>query len=138
MAKTKTFRVVNGRIHFKCHACQSKRMVAIPPGLRQRSIRCHKCSEITRANFNRRLISREPQKGKVLITIRDNDPIEVDLHDMSIYGIGFDVAQKDIRKIAVGNEVVFRCTWNRKLFRQGRYIIKSIKGRRIGAQRQHL
>lgn len=135
MSKTKIFRVVNGRVHFKCHSCQGKRMVAIPPGVRRRSIRCQKCGEITSCNFNRRLVPREQQRGKVLLSISNNIVIEVDLYDISNSGIGFDVAARDIRKITVGAEAQFRCTWNSKLFSGKRYVITSVKGRRIGAQR---
>ncbi|TKB28276.1 hypothetical protein FCL47_01915 [Desulfopila sp. IMCC35006] len=135
MSKTQTFRVVGGRIHFKCHACQAKRMVTIPPGVRQRSIRCHKCGESTRASFNRRLVLREQQRGKVLVSTTDCSNIEVDLYDISLNGIGFDVSPRDIRKMTIGAQVQFRCTWNPRLLSQGRYIIRSIKGRRIGVER---
>lgn len=135
MAKTQTFRVVDGRIRFKCHQCQSIRMLAIPQEVRRRSIRCHKCGEITHAGFNRRLIQREQQKGKVLMSTSDGTYIEVDLFDISQNGVGFDMAMRDVRKVSVGNEIQFRCTWNSQLFSQGRYIVRSIKGRRIGAER---
>jgi hypothetical protein len=135
MAKMKTFRVVNGRVHFKCYACQGRRMVAIPPGTRRRSIRCNKCGEITRCDFNRRTIQREQQRGKILMSTNDGDYVEVDLYDLSINGIGFDVSIRDVRKMTVGKEIQFRCTWNPRLLGQGRYIIRSTKGRRIGAQR---
>lgn len=81
------------------------------------------------------MIPREQQRGKILMSTSDGNSVEVDLHDMSLNGIGFDVAVRDIRKISVGNEVQFRCTWNSRLFSQGRYVVRSIKGRRIGAQR---
>ena len=68
MAKLKTFRVIKGRAQFKCPFCQKRRNVAIPPTVRKRSIRCHQCDEITRCNFNRRVILREQQSGKVLLT----------------------------------------------------------------------
>ncbi len=135
MAKTQIFRVVGGRIHFKCYACQGRRMVSIPPAIRRRSLRCQKCGEITHCNFNRREILREQQKGKALASTRDGTSFEVDLYDISQRGIGFDVAVRDIRKMSVGTELQFRCTWNSKLFSQGRYVVRSIKGRRIGAQR---
>jgi len=135
MAKTRSFRVVGGRIQFSCHACQGKRMVAIPREVRRRSIHCHKCGEITHANFNRRLIQREQQEGKVLMSTGDGTYIEVDLFDISPDGVGFDVAVRDICKISVGKQIHFRCTWNSKLFSNGRYVVRSIKGRRIGAQR---
>ncbi len=136
MARSRTFRVIDGRIHFKCYSCQGKRMVTIPGEVRRRSIRCQKCGEITRCDFNRRQINREQQKGKVLVTTGiSKQAMEVDLHDMSIYGIGFDVSLRDMRKFSVGDELHFRCTWNSQLFSQGRYVVRSIKGRRIGAQR---
>ena len=134
MAKSKTFLIIRGRINFKCYSCQAKRMMAIPPGIRRRSIRCHRCGEITNCNFNRRMIRREQQRGKVLMSTGNYSDVEVDLFDISNTGIGFDVAARDIRKVSVGSEVQFRCTWNPRLFRRGRYVIKSIKGRRIGAQ----
>lgn len=134
MAKTVVFRVENGRMRFKCFACEKKRMVAVPPNVRQRSIRCHNCKEITRCSFNRRLDLREQQLGKVLLTTREGREIAVDLLDISPKGVGFDVAARDIKKIAVGREVKFRCNWNPRLFTRGRYVVKSIKGRRVGAQ----
>lgn len=137
MGKSQTFRVVNGRAHFKCHACKAKRMVTIPPQVRTRSLRCHKCGELTRANFNRRIIPREQQRGKVLMELRDNISLEVDLYDISLYGVGFDVPMREVRKLSVGQEVQFRCSWNPRLFSQGRYIIRSIKGSRVGAQISH-
>jgi hypothetical protein len=81
---------------------------------------------------------REQQKGKVLMSVGDDNYVEVDLFDISFNGIGFDVAVRDIRKISVGKEIQFKCTWNSKLFSHGRYVIRSIKGRRIGAQRNLL
>ncbi len=135
MAKTQTFRVVSGRIHFKCYACQGRRMMTIPPTIRKRSLQCHKCGEITRCSFNRREIQREQQRGKVLASTRDGKSLEVDLYDISPRGIGFDVAARDIRKISVGTELQFRCNWNSKLFSQERYVVRSIKGQRVGAQR---
>jgi len=114
-------------------------MQAIPQEMRRRSIRCHKCGEITHANFNRRLIQREQQSGKVLMFLNDGMYdgmyLEVDLFDISQNGVGFDMAMRDIRKVSVGKEIQFRCTWNSQLFSQGRYRVKSIKGHRIGAER---
>jgi len=65
----------------------------------------------------------------------DGKYIEVDLFDISLDGVGFDVAIRDVRKISVGNEIQFRCTWNSQLFSQGRYIVRSINGQKVGAQR---
>lgn len=133
--KRRAFQVNNGRIHFKCPVCQAKRMVTVPPGLRQRSLRCHKCGELSRCDLNRRYTGREKQQGKVFLYTGDGSQIEVDLYDISLRGVGFEVAQKDIRRMSVGRDVSFRCTWSPQLLSMGRYRIKSIQGRRIGAER---
>ena len=86
MIKTKSFKVVNGRFHFKCGECQTKRMMTIGPVIRKRSIRCHKCKELTRCVFNRRLESREQQLGKVLLTITGGRELDASLYDNSPMG----------------------------------------------------
>lgn len=135
MSKTKAFRVVNGRIHFKCYSCEVKRMVAVPSAVRRRTIRCHKCGEITRCALNRRMTIRDQQSGKIFMLTSDGREIIVDLFDISLYGVGLDVPAKDLSKISVGKEVQFRCSWNPRLLGHKRFVIKSIKGRRVGAQR---
>lgn len=134
MAKTKTFRVVEGRIHFKCHSCDGKRMVAVPQHVRNRSFRCQKCGELTRCILNRRLDQREQQLGKVLVSTADGAELEADLADISLYGVGFDVPLKGVKKISVGKEVKFRCAWNPRLLSNGRYVVTSVKGQRVGAK----
>ena len=134
MAKTKTFRVVDGRIHFKCYSCGGKRMVAVPQHVRNRSFRCQKCGELTRCILNRRLDQREQQLGKVLVTTPDDTELEADLADISLYGVGFDIPLRVAKKISVGKEVKFRCPWNPRLLSRGQYIVTSIKGRRVGAK----
>lgn len=134
MAKTVTFHVVNGRLRFKCFSCGSKRMVSVPPNIRNRSFRCHKCGETTRCVLNRRLDRREQQLGKVQVTTTDGTVIEADLADISLYGVGFDIPLRRANKISVGKELKFRCPWNPRLLSKGRYIVTSIKGRRVGAK----
>jgi hypothetical protein len=134
MARTRTFRVVNGRIQFKCAACQAKRMISIPPGLRKRSFRCHKCKELTRCTFNRRIQNRDQQRGKLLLTNTLGNQFEVDLFDISLHGVGFNVKFNDLKNVSVGQSVNLRCPWNPRLVSNGRYLVKSIKGQRIGAE----
>ena len=136
MAKTKMVQVVNGRMHFKCHACQAKRMVSIPPGIRRRSFRCHKCGETTHCNFNRRRALREQQRGVVQLTTNEGKTFNVNLFDISLYGVGFDVSFRDKHKLSVGSEIKFRCPWNPRLLSQGRYQITSLNGLRAGAQKR--
>ena len=128
MAKTLTFRVVNGRVHFKCHNCSAKRMISIAPHIRRRSFKCHSCGETTRCIFNRRLDRREQQLGKVLVTVSDGTEIEVSLADISLYGVGFDIPLRGAKKIAVGKELRFRCPWNPQLLSRGRLIVIPING----------
>lgn len=135
MAKTRTFKVTNGRILFQCSVCNAKRMIAVAPNVRFRSVRCHKCSEITRCNLDRRLTLREQQLGKILALFPDGRSFDVNLADISLYGVGFDVSYRDVNKFLVGKEVQFQCNWNPQLLGMYRYIIRSVKGQRIGAQR---
>ena len=136
MGKTKTFRVENGRLLFKCHFCESKRMVAVAPGVRMRSLRCSKCGESTRCIFNRRLAQREIQSGTVLVETSDGRELTVDLFDLSLNGVGFAISMRDTTKIAVGRDVQFKCKWNPQLFSSGRYIVRSVNGQRVGVERR--
>ena len=134
MIKTKSFRVVNSRFHFKCGECQTKRMMSISSAIRKRSIRCHKCKELTRCVFNRRLESREQQLGKVLLTITGGRELDANLYDISPHGVGFNVSIRDLKKISVGMTINLRCPWNHTLLGYGPYIVTSIHGDRIGAK----
>jgi len=133
--KRRIFQVNNGRIQFRCPECQAKRMVAVPMGVRQRSLRCHRCGETFRCDLNRRCAGREMQSGKVLLCTGDGSEIEVDLFDISIRGVGFELNFKDLRQLKVGRDVTFRCPWNPRLLAGGRYRIRSITGCRVGAEK---
>lgn len=136
MAKMRPYRVVNGRMLFRCHTCQGKRIIAVAPGLRRRSLRCAKCGELTRCILNRRLVEREQQSGKALLFIGQAREIEVNLFDISRDGVSFDISPRDISKITVGRDLQLKCPWNPFLLGQGRFVVRSIKGLRIGAERQ--
>lgn len=135
MGKTKTFRVENGRLLFKCHLCQSRKMVSVAPGVRMRSIRCSKCGEATRCIFNRRLAQREIQTGTVLVETSDGRELTVDLFDLSLNGVGFALSVRDANKIGIGRDVQFKCKWNPQLINNGRYIVRSINGQRVGVEK---
>lgn len=110
-------------------------MYSIPPDLRSRSLRCPNCGETTRCIFNRRVEEREQQGGRVQLFYDDGNQIEVDLVDISLDGLGFEVSVRDMMKIAVGGYVSFKCPWNPQLLSQGRYLVRSMKGQRVGAKR---
>jgi hypothetical protein len=133
MPKTKTFQVIEGRIYFKCSSCLAKRIVAVPSGSRRKSIRCQKCGEVFNCTLNRRQMARNQQSGRVLLFSNDINT-EVDLSDISMKGVGFELDVRRGLKIIEGREVQFKCSWNPRLFSQGRYVVRSVKGSRIGAE----
>jgi hypothetical protein len=135
MARTKTFRVENGRTLFKCPVCQGKRMFTVPSGVRTRSLRCSKCGETTRCIFNRRLMPRDQQHGAVLLQTGDGREITADLADISLHGVGFDLGFRDANKVIVGRDIYLKCPWNPALFSNSRYVVRSVKGQRVGAER---
>ncbi|MDK9708517.1 MAG: hypothetical protein OEL83_15855 [Desulforhopalus sp.] len=136
MARTKTLRVENGRALFTCHACQAKRMIAVGPGVRMRSMRCSKCGETTRCMFNRRITPREQQSGTVLVQTADGRELVVELFDISPHGVGFDLSVRDANKLTIGRDIQFKCKWNPQLLSQGVYIIRSVKDQRVGVEKR--
>jgi hypothetical protein len=99
-----------------------------------RSLRCSKCGELTRCTFNRRQIHREQQSGSVWLKTSDGREMTIDLFDISSRGVGFNLSSRDIFKITIGRDVQFNCTWNPRLFSQGRYVVRSITGQRVGVE----
>jgi len=65
----------------------------------------------------------------------DGKTQDVDLFDISQNGIGFEVPVREKMTIGLGSEVSFRCTWNPFLLNRGRYRVRAIKGRRVGAMK---
>ncbi|KJR97479.1 MAG: hypothetical protein VR65_24250 [Desulfobulbaceae bacterium BRH_c16a] len=86
--------------------------------------------------FNRRVVEREQQTGKVLVFTGEGREIEANLFDISRDGVGFDISSRDIMKISVGKNLLFKCPWNPQLLSQGSYVVRSIKGQRVGVERQ--
>lgn len=130
-----TFQVVHHKIRFKCHACNIKKYMAIPSEVRRRSIRCPNCGAITKGLMNRRKRPRDQQYGKCLLTTIGGKEIEIDLHDISQSGIGFDLPFKSARTLSLRQQFFLKCQWNPNLFGNNKYVIKSIKGRRVGAEK---
>ncbi|SHO52452.1 hypothetical protein SAMN02745220_04568 [Desulfopila aestuarii DSM 18488] len=132
----RTFQVVNNKINFKCHSCNAKRLIAIPVGVMRRSIKCHKCQESTLCILNRRLRPRQAQTGKVVVVTVNYDLIEVMLYDVTDGSVGasFDLPYGNplTKKIRSGSKIRLNCNWNRYLFGSKYYIVKSIRGQRVG------
>lgn len=137
MGKTRNFNVINNRIQFKCPACGARRNSALPPTLRKKNIRCHKCNEVVRCIFNRRVNPRVSHLGKIEMVTRDGKNLDVNLRDISARGIGLDIPIGSLRsrKIAIGHKVRFKCRWNPRLLDTGYYVVKTIKDQRIGLQK---
>jgi hypothetical protein len=93
---------------------------------------------MTGCNLNRRNIKRDQQSGKVMMYNSQGRGIEVELNDISAVGVGFEIPYREMHRLAVGSEISFRCPWNPKILGQGRYYIRSINGRRVGAQKQNM
>lgn len=135
MAKTRSYQVSGGRIHFKCPNCQARRLLGVAGNIRRRSIKCHSCDARISAILNRRQRPREQQFGRVILICYDSSQLEVDLFDISTSGVGFEIALRDLTKIAMGDKIQLRCPWNPLLVDRGGYEIRSIQGRRVGAAR---
>lgn len=108
-------------------------MIALPPDLRRKSIRCQKCGELSHCQLNRRMAPRQSQAGKALMILGDGREMPVDLYDISIGGVGFELLVGVAASISPRQEVKLRCAWNPSLLDQ-RYVIRNVKGRRVGAQ----
>ncbi len=133
MPKTRTYSVVNNRLQFQCPFCQSKRLVALPPDKRRKSIRCFNCGELSHCLFNRRITPRQSQTGKAVMIFTDGRELPIDLYDISPGGVGFDITSGSAG-VSIKQEVKLRCAWNPRLLDQGRFVIRSVKGRRVGVQ----
>jgi transcription elongation factor Elf1 len=135
MARTCVSKVINGRMHFKCPSCQTKRMIGISPKISRRTVVCHNCNETTKCSLNRRLVRREMQGGKIVMYNTENKMMEGSLFDISDGGLGIELSIKDVQKIKVGQKVKINCNWNPELVGKSSYVICSIKDQRVGVKK---
>jgi len=137
MGKAKTFRVVNHRFQFKCDKCGTRKYMAIPSHLRQRSVRCHKCGEIVRCSFNRRATLRELQSGKAVLITNSGKDVEIFLSDVSSKGLGFEMSIRAMRSraIKIGDQIQVYCSWSPRLLSNSRYVVQNIRGQRVGVKK---
>ncbi len=134
MARTKPYQVKNNRILFTCGECKTKKSLTVAPGVRTRVVRCYRCSTLSRCALNRRFQRREQQSGKVTMKLLNGKEVSADVHDISPGGISIIVAPGGSRVIRKGEQVYLTCSWNKSIFTEGRYIVKNIKGNRIGIE----
>jgi hypothetical protein len=135
MPKSRTFQVNEGRMFFKCPFCKFRKIVTVTPGLRRKSVCCQKCGEKTFCALNRRRVERTSQSGRVLLLVGE-DTAEVNMLNISINGVGLEMNIRSGLKVAVGREVKLKCNWNPRLFSQERYIVKSVRGFKVGLERR--
>ncbi len=137
MGKTRTFRVINNRLQFRCPGCGTKKNITVPPSLRRRNIRCHRCGEVTRCVFNRRALLRELQTGKAVLITNTGRELDINLYDISPRGIGFEMAigAARTRAVSVGDQIRLRCSWNQRLLGGGRFVVQNIRGQRVGVRK---
>jgi len=131
MARSRTFQVLSNRIKHVCLGCENKRVFSVPPQVRTRSIKCHKCGTRERVNLNRRTQPREAQAGRVTLKTSAGKEILTDLSDISSKGVGVILAMSSARALRVKEVVHFSCSWNPRLL-SGKYEIRSIRGNRVG------
>jgi uncharacterized Zn finger protein len=135
MTKTKEFRVQDRRLLFKCPSCGARRN-SIIPDIRRKTIRCHSCGEMIKCLFDRRPEPRTSHAGRLLMKTRDGREIEVILKDISSRGIGIELPNgKFLRHLSVGDEILLSCSWNPNLIADPRYIVRNIRGFRVGAEK---
>jgi hypothetical protein len=74
------------------------------------------------------------------MTTNEGQDMVVHLHDISTSGVGLDIpiGAARARKLTPGHQVQFKCSWNPRLFNTGRFVVKNIKGQRIGVKRVEL
>jgi len=134
MGRSREYRVINKRLHFKCVECGTIKNVFVPINIRRKNIRCYKCGKVANCQFNRRAYPREFQSGKVIMTTNQGLELEADLRDSSFSGIGLEIPTGASRnyQFKIGQKVHLKCNWNPSLVSHGRFIIQNINGRRIG------
>ena len=67
------------------------------------------------------------------MVFNDGREMNIDLTDISPSGVGFTISSGS-KGVSLGQEVRLKCTWTSRLLDQGRYVVRNIKGRRIGAE----
>ena len=78
-------------------------------------------------------MNREIQEGRVILLVGGRQ-IEVTLLNISTRGVGFELDFRSGVKIEVGKDIELRCGWNPQLFKHGRYVVRSVRGQKIGAE----
>ena len=140
MGITKDYQILENRFIFRCAVCGAKRTYSVVHDLRQISVRCYKCSDKSVCRLNRRFRNRSQQAGKVLLVNQAGRAFDIHLNDLSENGVGFEVPIGIARAkvVSLGEEVRLRCSWNRQLFGNSRFVVQNIRGQRVGVKKRGL
>lgn len=73
----------------------------------------------------------------MLLITQEGREFEINLNDISVNGVGFDVPIGIARAkiVSLGEEVRFRCSWNSNLFGSSRYVVQNVRGQRVGVKK---
>lgn len=124
---TKDFRILaDNRLLFVCPSCGSRKIYPIL-NIQRTAIRCQNCGISTRCAFTRRPMT--------LVTTEEKK-IEVVLCDLSASGVGFEIQDgREARGIRIGQKIRLICEWNPGLLPEAQFIVKSVKGYKIGVEK---
>ena len=112
--RAKTCNVVEGRIRVSCPRCERKWYLAVPAGIRRKSVRCT-C-------------------GKALLFLASGRQCPVYLCDLSLGGVGFNVPPQYVRALAAGQEGQLKYRAMNGSSMQRRIRIRSVANTRVCAQ----
>lgn len=131
--KAQTCTVKDGRIRVICARCAKKRYVAVPQGVRRKTVRCV-CGMSTLYTLNHRAFVREITCGKALVILQNGREYPIYLCDLSLGGIGFNIPAQYARSIAAGHDlrIKYRSMTGSSVLRK--ICIKSLANNRAGAE----
>ncbi len=134
MPPYRVYQVKDNRFHFKCPECDAKRILPVPPAIRVKNVKCHRCGTPSKCMLNRRLTNRQLQSGKATMILAGGRELPIELHDISPNGFGCSIDANGARLISITDEVRFSCAWKPDLFTKNNYVIKNIQGTRVSVQ----
>lgn len=131
--KSQTSTVKDGRIRVVCSRCAKKQYVAVPTGLRKKTVRCS-CGQSSLHTLNHRSSTRESTCGKAFIILPNGRECPIYLCDISIGGVGFNIPIQYSRTISNGQDlrIKYRSLNGSSVMRRIR--IKNIINNRAGAE----
>ncbi|MBV5318501.1 MAG: PilZ domain-containing protein, partial [Desulfobulbaceae bacterium] len=131
--KSQTCNVKDGRIRVTCPRCEKKRYIAIPPGVRKKTVRCN-CGMSTLCTLNNRHYPRESTCSKAIAVLQNGRECPIYLNDISLGGIGFLMPYQHLRSISSGQDITIKYRSMTGSMIQRKIQIKNIYSNRVGGQ----